>query len=398
MNFVAIKMLVGDRAKYLGIIMGLTFASLLITQQAGIFIGLMTRTFAAVSDLGQPDIWVMDPKVQFIDDVKPLQETQVYRVRGIEGVDWAIRLYKGLLKARLLNGNFQTCNVMGLDDESLIGGPPEMVPDANGVLGKLSDLRRAEAVLVDIDGANGKLAHRPAGPDGEPDMKAVAVPLKVGDTLELNDHRAVVVGLCRVSKTFQSQPVIYTTYTRAIRFAPGERKLLSFVLVGARPGQDHQELCNRITRTTGLAALTREQFKEKTWTYFMRNTGIPINFGIAVTLGFFVGTAIAGQTFYNFTLDNLRHFGALKAMGAPNFMLLKMILLQSLLVGLIGYGLGVGIAALIGLLSRKSELAFLLPWQLLLATGIAIALICMLASLISIRKVMKLEPAIVFKS
>src|SRR5215210_7989007 len=111
MNFVAIKMLIGDRAKYLGIVMGLTFASLLITQQLAIFFGLMTRTFGAISDLGQPDVWVMDPKVQFIDDIKPLQDTELYRVRGVEGVDWAVPLYKGLLKARLSNGNFQTCNV-----------------------------------------------------------------------------------------------------------------------------------------------------------------------------------------------------------------------------------------------------------------------------------------------
>src|ERR1700761_8324391 len=116
MNYVAIKMLVGDRAKYLGIVMGITFASLLITQQAAIFVGLMARTYGAISDLGLPDIWVMDPKVQFIDDIKPMQDTTLYRVRGVEGVQWAVPLYKGLLSARLDNGNFQTCNVMGLDD------------------------------------------------------------------------------------------------------------------------------------------------------------------------------------------------------------------------------------------------------------------------------------------
>src|SRR3954463_2087670 len=139
MNFVAWKMLVGDRAKYIGIIVGLTFASLLITQQAAIFVGLMTRTFGAITDLSLPDIWVMDRKVQFIDDVKPLQDTMLYRVRGIEGVEWAVPLYKGLLKARLANGNFQTCNVLGLDDSTLIGGPPEMVS------GALTDLRKSEA-------------------------------------------------------------------------------------------------------------------------------------------------------------------------------------------------------------------------------------------------------------
>jgi putative ABC transport system permease protein len=376
-------MLVGDRAKYLGIIMGLTFASLLITQQLGIFIGLMARTYGAVSDLALPDIWVMDPKVQFIDDIKPLQDTQLYRVRGVDGVEWAVPLYKGLIKARLDNGNFQTCNVLGLDDATLIGGPPTMIE------GTLADLRRADSVIIDTIGAHDKLAR--TMPDGR------KVPLKVGDTLELNDHRAVVVGLCRNQRTFQSQPVVYTTYSRATTFAPRERKLLSFVLVKAKRGSDMTALCGRIQKTTGLLALTRDQFEQKTVAYFMKYTGIPINFGIAVALGFLVGTAIAGQTFYNFTLDNLRHFGALKAMGAGNGMLLRMILLQACITGLVGYGLGVGAAATFGYLLRDSELAFKLPWQLLVVTGVAVTLICMMASLFSMRKVMRLEPAIVFK-
>ncbi len=108
MNFVALKMLVGDRAKYLGIIMGLTFASLLITQQAAIFVGLMTRTYGALTDIAQPDIWVMDQKVQFIDDIKPLQDTELFRVRGIEGVEWAVPLYKGCSR-RVCERKFPTC-------------------------------------------------------------------------------------------------------------------------------------------------------------------------------------------------------------------------------------------------------------------------------------------------
>src|SRR5687767_10446292 len=350
-------MLVGDRAKYLGIIMGLTFASLLITQQLAIFVGLMSRTFGFVVDTGLPDVWVMDPKVQFIDDIKPLQDTQLLRVRGVSGVEWAVPLYKGLLKARLDNGNFQTCNVLGLDDASLIGGPPVMVQ------GQLADLRRAESVIVDDVGASEKLAR--VLPDG------TTVPLKVGDSLELNDHRATVVGICKVSRTFQSQPVIYTTYSRATLFAPRERKLLSFVLVKAKPGVEQAELCRRITDVTGLAAYPRDDFKKLTVNYFMKYTGIPINFGISVALGFLVGTAIAGQTFYNFTLDNLRHFGTLKAMGTSNGALLRMILLQALTVGVIGYGLGVGLASLFGFASKDSELAFLLPWQLLVISAAA---------------------------
>jgi len=366
--------------------MGLTFASLLITQQSSIFTGLMTRTYGAITDLSQPDIWVMDPKVLFIDDIKPLQDTELYRVRGVEGVEWAVPLYKGLLKARLEDGNFQICNVLGLDDATLIGGPPQMIQ------GSLSDLRRQDAIIVNDIGARTRLAKRPKERGGK------AIPLQIGDTLEINDHRAVVVGICKVSRTFQSQPVVYTTYSRATVFAPRERKLLSFVLVKARVEEDLKILCEQIKTTTGLAAYTSQEFKDVTYNYYMKYTGIPINFGIAVALGFLIGTAIAGQTFYNFTLENLRYFGTLKAMGATNGILLRMILLQALMVGSLGYGLGVGGASLFGYLLGGTELSFRLTRDLLFVSAGAIALIIIFSALISIRKVMRLEPAIVFKA
>ncbi|WP_340121151.1 ABC transporter permease [Methylobacter svalbardensis] len=385
MNHIALKMLMGDRGKYLGIVMGLTFASLIMTQQPAIFLGLMSRSYSFISDVGLPDIWVMDSKVQFVDDIKPLQDTELYRVRGISGVEWAMPMYKGLLKARLADGTFQTCNVVGLDDATLIGGPPVMLE------GTIEDLRRSDGVIVDIDGARDRLGKPSPTPGGKP------IPLKVGDSLELNDHRAIVVGIAKVTRTFQSQPVVYTTYSRAKSYAPKERKLLSFVLVKAKQGQDLAELTRRIHATTGLAAYTSEEFKSLTYEYFMRNTGIPINFGISVLLGFIVGAAIAGQTFYNFTLENLRQFGVLKAMGTSNWILLRMILLQAVLVGTIGYGLGVGLTAVFGYSMRHSILAFKFPWQLLVFSGAGVSTICVFAALISILKVIRLEPAIVFK-
>src|SRR5262245_23074056 len=195
---IALKMLLGDRAKFFGILLGLTFASLLITQQMAIFIGLMTRTYGFVTDAQLPDIWVMDPKVQFVDDMKPLQETQLYRTRSVAGVEWAVPMYRGFLRARLDDGNFQLCIVNGLDDATLIGGPARMVE------GTLEDLRRSEGVIVDRAAAIDKLAKPPLVPGGAPR------PLELGDTLEINDHRAVVVGFCETSPTLMAQPVLYT--------------------------------------------------------------------------------------------------------------------------------------------------------------------------------------------
>lgn len=385
MSFIALKMLLGDRAKYIGIIIGLTFASLLITQQSAIFAGIMTRTYSFITDIGLPDIWVVDPKVQYVDDIKPMRDTEYLRVRGTEGVLWAVRLYKGSLPARMPNGTFQNCIFIGLDDETLIGGPPVMVQ------GKLSDLRQANSVIVDDAGANGKLAH--VLPDG------TRVPLKIGDQMELNDNRVVVVGICHVTQTFQANPVIYTTYSRATLYSPTQRQQLSFVIAKAKPGVDLHALSRRIEQSTGLKAYTNDEFKRLTFTYYLKYTGMPVNFLTAVALGFIVGITISGQTFYNFTLDNLRYFGTLKAMGAGNRTLLRMILLQALLVGGIGYGLGVGIASAWGLLlSRNTQLAFRLPWQLLLISAAAVLFICLGSAALSIRKVMKLEPGVVFRS
>lgn len=387
MNKIAIKMLIGDKAKYIGIIFGLTFASFIITQQAAIFIGLMTRTYGFITDTRQPDIWVMNPEVRFIDDVKPLKDTDLFRVRSIEGVRWAVPFYKGLIRARLTNGHFEMCNVIGIDTATLIGGPPIMLQ------GKVEDLRDSDAIIVNRVGAEKKLAF-----EYEVDGKTYKAPLQVGQTLEVNYKRAVVVGICESNRTFQSQPVIYTTYSRALSFAPKERKLLSFVLVKAQDPKEAERLCQKINMITGLKAYTSRQFEMMTVDYYMKNTGIPINFGTAVILGFIVGMAIVGQTFYNFTLDNLRYFGTFKAMGAENKMLVKMIILQAVVVGCIGWGLGVGGAASFGLVSSGSELSFKLPFALLVFSFISMGLICLISAIISIQKVRKLEPAIVFKS
>ncbi len=213
----------------------------------------------------------------------------------------------------------------------------------------------------------------------------------------MNDHRAIIVGICVATPTFQSNPVVYTTYARAKSFAPQERKILSYVLAKASPGIAPETVASRITAQTGLGALTSDKFMRATIEYYLKYTGIPINFAITAFLGFLVGTAIAGQTFYNFTLENIKQFGALKAMGMTNGRIVLMILLQATVVGLLGYGMGVGLAALFGWRTAGTELAFFTPWWLLPITAGAIILICILSSLVSVQRVIRLEPAIVFR-
>ena len=127
MYYIALKMLMGDKGKYMGIILGISFAALIMTQQPGVFLGIMSRAYSFVSDISLPDIWVMDARVKYIDDVTPLPSARLYQVASIKGIEWAVPLYKGSIQARLANGTFQTCNVIGIDDATLIGGPGKML-------------------------------------------------------------------------------------------------------------------------------------------------------------------------------------------------------------------------------------------------------------------------------
>ncbi len=378
MSWIAWKMLTGDRSKYLGIIFGVAFASLLMAHQVSIFAGIMRRTTSQIRDIREAKIWVMHPEAKYVEEIEPLSETDLPRVRGVEGVAWAVRFYKGLLRARLPEGSFRQVLVLGIDDATLVGAPQTMV------MGTLADLRQPDAVLLDEAG------FKYLWP-GEPFV--------LGKTLELNDRRAVLVGICKASAPFQTFPIMYTRYSQATLFAPPERKLMSFVLAAPKEGRDVDEVCRAISEQTGLKAMSGDEFEWMTIRYYIRNTGIPFNYGITVLHGYIVGVANAGPTFYLFTLENLKQFGALKAMGVSNPRIVGMVLLQAFVVGLIGYGIGMGVAAAFfeGTKNAPALQGFFMPWQVMVIVGGAVLLIVLLSSIVSIRRVLVLEPAIVFR-
>ncbi len=376
MNYVALKMLFGDRAKYLMLLCGLTFAVMLIVQQGSIFWGLMMWSQANITNLNVP-IWVTDPGIAQVDEVKPIASTAVDRVRSIDGVEWAVPLYKGLLRARLANGDYHQITLTGLESATLIGRPAEVLE------GRFEDILQPDAVVLDQ-----WAVERMGGP----------TVVTVGTIFELNDKLARVVAIAKIQKSFTNIPVVYTTYERAVRYVPRERRTLSYVLAKAKDGVPVADVIQRIRTQTGLGAFTEEDFGWKTILWVLKNTGIGINFGTTILLGFIVGMAIAGQTFYLFTVENLRQFGALKAMGASTCTLARMILLQAFTVGLTGYGVGIGLATVFGYLTASGGgLPFAETWQLLLLVLVALLVICTFSALISIIKLARLEPAIVFR-
>src|SRR5499427_6981145 len=249
MNFVALKMLTGDRAKYLALIFAIAFSTFLLENQTSIFAGILRRTGSQIRDVTEAAIWVMDRNTEYFEQTKALKDTDLNRVRGVDGVEWAVRLYKGSPVARTLAGKFATTFCLGVDDATLTGAPRKMV------LG----------------------------------------------SWERNGHKVTMVGISDASAPFVSWPVLHARYSLAVNFLGRERTQLSYVLVKPQAGVGARELCDRIEQQTGLRARTSGQFQWDCVEYYLKNTGIPVNFGITIAIALIVGAVVAGQTFYLFT-------------------------------------------------------------------------------------------------
>ena len=379
MRFIAIRMLTADRSKYLGLIFAIAFCTFLLQNQTSIFAGILKRTGSQIADITDASVWVMDPKTEYFEQTKALKDTDLLRVRGVDGVAWAVRLFKGNPVAKTESGKYAVSIMIGIDDATLIGAPRKML------LGRWQDLRRPDSVIVDRAG------YRLLYP-GEPE--------RLGRSIELNDHRVTIVGVSDAAAPFLSFPVMHARYSEAVQFQGQERKQLSYVIAKPVAGVTPEQLCTRIEKATGLRARTTDQFRWDCIRYYLRNTGIPVNFGITIFIALVVGTVVAGQTFYLFTVDNLRQFGTLKAIGVADRTLVGMILLQGFMAGAIGFAIGTGMEATFVeiFLRQLATRGLIVLWQNVVITAGCILFVVVLASWLSIRRVLKLEAAAVFRA
>lgn len=392
----ALKMLFGDTAKYLMLVAGLAVATFLMAQQTAVFCGLMNWTKSTLKNVPAP-IWVVEDKVEQVNETNPLLDTDVARVRSVKSVAWASPIYSGIQRVRLENGNFKMIQLIGIDSNTLAGAPAKMLE------GDLMKLRLPHSVIIDDLGVT-RLARK----RGEK--------VKVGDVFELNDQEARVVGIADAVTSFTGGPYVWTTYERALQYVPPQRKMLQAVICAPREGVSLEQAVEDIRRTTGLKAFINREadfsefwaqrgggetnnFNVSTVWWYVKNTGIPISFGTTVIIGLLVGMAVSCQTFYSFVLENMRHLGALKAMGASNGTLCLMLITQAFTVGIIGYGIGLFFTSGFAMAALKNEQPpFYMPEFVPFAVLGVVLGICALAALLGIWRVSKLEPAMVFRS
>jgi len=377
MILLALKMLIGNRAASIGVIFGIFLATLLISQQAAIFLGLVSRSYRMVTDMPGPNIWVIDPVTESDEKVRSMPEGYLDVVRSIHDIEWAVPFDVMYVPLVTQNGTFEIGHLYGIDDATLIGGPAEMIE------GNIKDLRREGSVIIDIYSANGSLAK--TLPDG------TKVPLRIGDSFEINSHRAVVVGICKVTQGFYPQPIIFSTVSQFKYFASFQKNSVEFIAAKTRPGADVNKVLKTINSYSVLNGLTRDEFEWRIAKSFLK-TGILINFGLSVALGIIIGFSIAGQIFYIMTLENLKYYALIKAIGGNQRLITQMITTQAALVGVIGYLLGTGCTIIWGYAIRETTLAFLFPWELLLFTAVIVSIICLFTAILSIHKVFITDP------
>jgi putative ABC transport system permease protein len=372
---IAYKLLVNDRGKFAALLIGISFSVLLMVMMMSMFAGLMNRASATIINTGAR-IWVMDNAVNTVSNNVPLPDYVLNAVRGMTGVKYAVPLFLGGGLAKLKDGDYQSVSIVGLDDTSLIGRPYL-------VQGSITDIYADDGFIVVKDSAYGKL-HSPA----------------VGAQFEINDHRAVVVGVGEVaSGGLFGTPTLYTTFSRAIQDLPSTRYSISYVLVEPKSEAAIAAIKKQVA-ALGYRALTNDEFVTSTANFYKYQTGVGTNIMLMTIVSFVIGLSISGQTFYSFILENLNKFGALKAIGARSRVLIGMILFQAGFTGLTGYGLGVGLCSLMIMLAkwRLPDYAAMVTFDNLWIAFVMVLIITAVASYIGVRRVIRIEPFDIFRT
>jgi len=362
-----------DRVRLAVTLTGVVFAVVLIVVQLGLYVGF-SRTTTALVDNSRADLWIVSKNVPYIEQGIPFSERKLYTVRAMPGVAEAENYIVRFSRWKRADGQEEAVQIVGVNPESTMGQA------WNIIAGKREDLKVDDSVFVD------RIYFPKLG------VK------ELGDTAEIMGHRARVVGLTQGIRTFTTSPYVFTNYRNALDYGNLPDDQTMFILIKARAGANVGDLQRRMQAgLTGVDVLTRQQFSDMTRHYWMYTTGAGMAVLMAAALGLLVGMVVVAQTIYSTTMDHLREFGTLKAMGATNGYIYRVIMKQAVIAAVLGYALGIALSIFIVHESGKGGANIELPWQLGVSMFAVTILMCVMAAFVSINKVTKLDPALVFK-
>jgi putative ABC transport system permease protein len=373
MASLAVRNLFHDRVRLVVTLTGIVFAVVLVAVQIGLFIGFTTTTSNVIDNSGA-DFWVVARGVGYLEVATPFSEKNLYHARATPGVADAQKFIVRFSVWKQADGSQRNCEVVGLDPDSSMGRPWKVVE------GDVRDLKLPGTVIVD----------RFYGP-----KLGVS---RMGDTVEIRGVRARVVGFTDGIRTFTTSPLAFTSFKSAQRYGPVDDDKTVFLLIKAAPGWNLERVRAGLkARLTDVDVYTAREFSGMTTRYWMFGTGAGVTVILAAILGLLVGIVVVAQTIYAATIDHIREFGTLKAMGATNGYIYRIILRQAAISAAIGYGVGIVVAILAEHSSRHGGANIVLPVPVRAALfGLTLAM-CVSAAVVSIDKVTKIDPAMVFR-
>jgi putative ABC transport system permease protein len=275
---------------------------------------------------------------------------------------------------RRKDGGQENIALVGFNPETGVGGPWRLL------VGDFQSMKASKTIIVD-ESAYGKLGV-----------------LRVGDQVEINEQRVRVAGISQGVRGFTTVPYVFTSYRAAQILDPFARDRTAFIVARVSPGSDPHEVAARLREIRDVDVYTRAQYSWKTRLYWTWETGIGVGFGLTVLMAIIVGVVIVSQTIYSATIEHLREFGTLKAIGATNRDVYLIILKQALINALIGYAIGLALTLLAVRLLGVTGTVLVIPFELMAAVfGLTVAM-CATASVVSVRKALSVDPLVVFRS
>ena len=365
--------LMHDKVRLTVTLTGVVFAVVLIVVELGLFVGF-TVTTSSIIDKSAVDLWIVSRGTPYIEQGSVFSESKLYQVLATPGVASADKYIVRFSNWKTPEGAEEGIQVVGFNPYSGVGGP------WNVVEGNVEDLKTPDAVMVD-----------------EIYKKKLGVS-KIGGIFEINGRRARVVGFTRGIRAFTTTPYVFTSFKNAQGYTRIAEDQTYFILVRAVPGADIAALQRRLeSRLHDVDVLTTTKFSSMTRFYWMFSTGAGVAVLIAALLGLVVGVVVVAQTIYATTMDHIREYGTLKATGAPNSYIYRVIVTQAGMSAIAGYVLAMFVSVFIVHASRSGGAAILLPWQMAVFIFFLTLLMCVSAAVVSIKKVTSLDPAMVFR-
>jgi putative ABC transport system permease protein len=373
----ALKMLLHDRTKFVAMIMAIALAAFLMQNQSSILSAFLGMSGSQIRDVREANLWIMEPDTECFDQAKPLRDTAVSVVRGQKGVAWAVPFMKVDTNARTDDGKLRTVTLLGVDGANRIGEP---------------HMRQGDAKAIYLQ--NNAVVDR-----GGWELMFPGTHFHQGRRIRVHDQWITLQGISEASPPFTGFPVIHVSNATAMKVNRDEQRSTTFIVARSAEGYTPEQVAESIHKATGWRAASREQFERMSYVFY-RDQGVPMIFYITIAIGLVVGTAFSAQTFGMFIKDNARGLTTLKVLGVTHFQLALMLAAQAGLIMSLGIAFGTGLAA--GITEMARSIPFLrglyIPWQVVIVCAVVMAVITLAAAGLGFLRVVKLQPADVFRS